>query len=112
MNRFEYLAVLGACLLVTLPLEWLGRPVYRRPRRLAGAVLPVAAVFLVWDVIAIAGGVWGFNPEFVTGLLLPFSLPVEELLFFLVIPLCGLLTFEAVTATLAWARRRSRGGAR
>ncbi|MBN6040328.1 lycopene cyclase domain-containing protein [Amycolatopsis sp. 195334CR] len=106
MNQFAYLAVLAVCLLITAPLEWLGAPVYRRPRRLARAVLPAAAVFLVWDLIAIAGGVWGFNPELTTGVLLPFSLPVEEMLFFLVIPVCGLLTFEAVTATVNRWRNR------
>jgi hypothetical protein len=29
---------------------------------------------------------------------LPFRIPVEELVFFLVIPVCGLLTYEGVQA--------------
>ena len=63
MGKLEYLAVLGACVLVTLPLELAGARVYRRPRRLARAVLPVARVFLAWDAVAIAGGVWDYTPE-------------------------------------------------
>ena len=47
--------VLGACLLLTAPLEWLGSGVYYRARRV---VLAVAAVFVVWDVVAIAANVW------------------------------------------------------
>lgn len=108
MSQFDYLAALAACLLVSLPLEWLGARVYRRPARLARAVLPVAALFLAWDLLAIAGGVWDFNPEFVTGLMLPFGLPIEELLFFLVVPICGVLTFEATDAMLGRLRQRRR----
>jgi len=101
MDRWQYLMVLGACLLITAPLEWLGGGVYRKPWRAACAVLPVAAVFIVWDVVAIAADVWTYNPRYVTGIELPASLPVEELLFFLVIPLCGLLTYVAVDGILA-----------
>jgi lycopene cyclase domain-containing protein len=96
MGKVEYLLVLGACLVVTLPLELIGARVYRRPRRLARAVLPVAAVFLVWDAIAIAAGVWDFDPAFVTGVRAPLGIPLEEVLFFVVVPICGLLTYEAV----------------
>ena len=46
------------------------------------------------------------NRDYITGLLLPFGVPIEELLFFLVIPLCALLTYNAVTAILDRARRR------
>jgi lycopene cyclase domain-containing protein len=69
-------------------------------------VLPVALVFLVWDAIAIAGGVWKFDPAFMTGLRLPFGVPLEEVLFFLVIPVCGVLTYEGVGTTLELVRRR------
>jgi lycopene cyclase domain-containing protein len=105
MDRWQYLMVLGACLVITAPLEWLGRGVYRKPWRAVCAVLPVAAVFIVWDVLAIATDVWTYNPRYVTGIKLPASLPVEELLFFLAIPLCGLLTYAAVDAILARLRR-------
>ena len=52
MDRWQYLMVLGACLLLTAPLEWLGTGVYRRARRTVRAVVPVAAVFVVRDVVA------------------------------------------------------------
>jgi hypothetical protein len=60
----------------------------------------------VWDVIAIAAHVWAYNPRYITGLALVGHLPVEELLFFVVIPLCGLLTYNAVEAILKRLRRR------
>ncbi|MGK2929160.1 MAG: lycopene cyclase domain-containing protein [Acidimicrobiales bacterium] len=101
MDRFEYLALLGVCLAVTLPLEFVFRArVYRRPRRVVRAMAVPVAVFVVWDLIAIARGHWTFTPRYVTGWELPGDLPVEELAFFLVIPVCALLTFEASRRTL------------
>jgi lycopene cyclase domain-containing protein len=105
MDHWQYLLVLAACLVITAPLEFLGEGVYRQARRTAAAVLPVAMVFVVWDVIAVAAHIWSYNPRYVTGLKLPGGLPVEELLFFVVIPLCGLLTYNAVSGILARLRR-------
>ncbi len=111
MDHWHYLFVLGACLLITAPLELFGRGVYRQPRRLLGALLPVAVVFLVWDVVAIAAGVWWYNPRYLLGLMLPGDVPLEEVLFFLVVPLCGLLTYSAVSSILSMvSRRRTRIG--
>jgi lycopene cyclase domain-containing protein len=109
VERWQYLFVLGACLVITAPLELLGTGVYRQPLRAVRAVLPIALVFVVWDVIAIAGHAWTYNPRYLTGVALG-PLPFEELLFFLVIPVCGLLTYSAVEGILdRMARvRRSR----
>jgi hypothetical protein len=68
MSHWQYLLVLAACLVITLPLELLGPGVYRQPWRTAVAVMPVAVVFVV-------------------------------------IPLCGLLTYNAVEAILKRLRR-------
>lgn len=94
-------------MLLTLPLEVvLGARVYRSPRRLAWAVLPVATLFTLWDAVAISRDHWSYSPRFTTGWRLPFEVPVEELAFFVVIPVCGLLTYEAVGTMLARTRRR------
>lgn len=107
MDHWQYLIVLAACLLITAPLEFLGSGVYRHARRAAYAVLPVAAVFIVWDAVAIAADVWSYNPRYITGLHLPGAIPIEEVLFFLVIPLCGLLTYTAVEGILRRVRTRA-----
>jgi lycopene cyclase domain-containing protein len=106
MDRWQYLLVLGACLAITAPLEFFGAGVYRRPRRTIRAILPVAAVFLVWDLLAIGADVWTYNPRYLTGVQLPLRIPLEEALFFVVIPLCGLLTYNAVTTILEMVKRR------
>jgi lycopene cyclase domain-containing protein len=105
LDRWQYLFVLAACLAITAPLEILGAGVYRQARYTAGAVLPVAAVFVLWDVLAIAAHIWTYNPQYMSGIGIPGVIPVEELLFFVVIPLCGLLTYNAVDTILSWLQR-------
>lgn len=104
MDHLRYLLLLAGCVAVTLPLELSGSRVYRRPGRLARAVLPAAAAFLAWDVAAIAGGVWWYDPRYLTGIVLPLSVPLEEALFFLVVPVCAVLTFETVRRLLPGPR--------
>ncbi len=97
MDHFQYLILMGLCAVLTLPLEFVfaGR-VWRRPRRLGRALGPVVAIFGLWDIAAIAAHHWRFSRRLTTGIDLPGHLPVEELVFFVLVPICGLLTFEAV----------------
>lgn len=96
MDRWQYVAVLAACVAITLPLEAvLGARVYRQPRRLVATLTPVVAVFGLWDVVASQRGHWWWSPDLATGARLLW-LPVEEWLFFLVVPLCALLTYEVL----------------
>ena len=97
MRNLQYLTVLAVCVVLTLPLEFLlGARVWRRPRRLARALVPPLVLFLAWDFWAAAEGAWRFSRSLTTGWNLPFGLPVDEVLFFVVVPICGLLTLEAV----------------
>lgn len=97
MASLSYLAVLIACLVITAPLEWvLGARVYRRPRRLVLTLVVAMCPFVVWDLVAIARGHWDFAAARTLGLDLGGVLPLEELLFFVVIPICALLTHQAV----------------
>lgn len=94
-----YLGLLAGCLLGTLPLElFLHTRVYARWRRLAATLLAVLLVFGAWDVLASITHTWRYDHRYLLGVTLPGGLPVEELLFFLVIPTCAVLTLEAVRA--------------
>ena len=100
--RLIYLAVLAACVLGTLPLELVLRTrVYGRPLRLLLTLLPVLVVFVVWDLLAIRAGHWTYDPAQTTGVAIG-DLPLEELAFFVVIPVCAVLTLEAVRAVKGW----------
>jgi lycopene cyclase domain-containing protein len=97
-----YLLVLAGCLLGTLPLElFLRVGVYRQWRRLLLTLVPVVAVFVTWDVLAVRAGQWAYDPRQTVGVVLG-VLPLEELLFFLVIPTCAVLALEAVRRVRGW----------
>lgn len=107
IGHWDYLGLMAACLLITLPLELVfAARVYRRWQVLLKALVPVVVVFAVWDIIAIARDHWSYDPRFVTGIDLGI-LPLEELVFFLVIPVCALLSYEAVGTVIGWAGRRT-----
>lgn len=102
--KLLYLALLAVSLLGTaLPLELLLHTrVFARWRRLLLTLLPVFAVFTAWDWWAIRRQHWRYDPRQTTGIDLPGHLPLEELLFFLVIPICAVLSLEAVRAVRGW----------
>ena len=101
MRHLTYLAVLAGCLVAAVWLEpVLKVGVLRRWRRLLLTLVPVVVVFGLWDIAAVAAGHWSYDPGQILGLVLPGGLPVEELLFFVVVPVCAVLGFEAVRKVL------------
>jgi lycopene cyclase domain-containing protein len=96
VDKWQYLGLLGLCVLVTLPLELVGGArVYRRPRLLLATLVPVLVVFGGWDLLAVHHGDWRYSRHYTLGLSL-LGLPVEEWLFFLVVPTCAVLTYEVL----------------
>ena len=97
MGGASYLAVMAGIVLGSAWLEFgLRTRVFRRWRRLLLTVLPVAVFFALWDVYAIAQGHWWFDESLISGWRLPGELPVDEVVFFLVVPIAAVLTLEAV----------------
>lgn len=100
MGNYSYIAVLIGCLLGSGWLEIVLRTrVYRRWMRLGLSVLPVLIIFTLWDIYAISQGHWTFDERYVTGIIAVANVPLEEILFFISIPICGVLTLEGVRST-------------
>lgn len=66
---------------------------YRRIPYVVAAFLSVGSVFLAWDVWATSHGDWGFSAAYITGHHI-LGLPIEEILFFLMIPYSCLFIYE------------------
>ncbi|MCB0820958.1 MAG: lycopene cyclase domain-containing protein [Bacteroidetes bacterium] len=58
---------------------------YKKWKHMFPAMLITAGFFIIWDEFFTRIGVWSFNPQYVTGIYIG-SLPLEEWLFFLVVP--------------------------
>jgi len=72
--------------------------VLRRLKRAVLSISPTAIVFLIWDYYAVSNGHWFFDPKQVVGIYGFAGIPLEEFLFFIVVPLAALMTIEAVRA--------------
>ena len=59
------------------------------------AMLLPAAFYIVWDIYFTSKHIWSFNAAYITGIKF-FNLPVEEVLFFFVIPYCCVFIYECI----------------
>lgn len=88
--------------------------VIRDPKRVLKTLAIVVPFFVLWDAYAIAQGHWFFDPEQTLGVYGPLNIPLEEYLFFIVIPIAAMLTLEGVRNFLPtvkqWISRFSKVG--
>ena len=97
MQKWNYMAMLIFTVCGSFWLEIaLKVGVLRRIKRVVLSVLPISSLFLIWDAYAINRGHWYFDEKQILGIFGPFEIPLEEFLFFLIVPLAALLTIEAV----------------
>jgi len=103
INNFEYFIFLFVCLSGPLGLvvfhPGLELRKYIKPAILA---ITIAAIpFIIWDVVATYIQHWSFNSDFITGIYL-YNLPLEEVLFFFVIPWCCLTIWAEIRTFTSW----------
>ncbi len=56
-----------------------------------------ALLYILWDVYFTKQGVWSFNEAYITGIKL-YNLPLEEVLFFFVVPYCCTFIYACIRA--------------
>jgi len=112
VENFGYMAMLAFTVFGSIWLEiFLKTGVLRRWKRALISILPISSLFLIWDAYAIAQGHWFFNRERMLGIYGPFDIPLEEFLFFIVVPLAAILTIEGVTTVKPHLREKEFGKA-
>ena len=101
MGSLSSLGVLLFIVVMSWWLEWAFKiRVLRNPKKLSLTVLIVLIPLSLWDAYAIAEGHWFFDYEQMTGVIGPLGVPLEEYLFFIVVPIAVVLTWEGVTSFL------------
>ena len=63
------------------------------------STLIISSIFIFWDFKYTQMGVWGFNHAHI-GKFMLYNLPIEECLFFIVIPYCCIFTYEVLNKYL------------
>ena len=70
--------------------------VLARMKRLLMSLAPVGIFFLAWDAYAIKNHHWTIDPHQTLDIYGPFHIPLEEFLFFLIVPIAAIMTIEGV----------------
>ena len=103
---WSYLAILGFVVLASWWLEFVFQlRVLRRPKKLLLTLSLVSPWFILWDAYAISLGHWFFDRSQMIGIIGPFGIPLEEYLFFIVVPIAAVLTLEGVNNLLPTVQR-------
>ena len=95
-THYIYFTILAASLLGPLALSFDRKVAFRRKWKFIFPAMVLPAIFyIVWDIYFTYKEVWSFNPDSISGIYF-FNLPVEEVLFFFVIPYSCLFIYECV----------------
>ena len=95
-KNYTYLIILAASIAAPLFLSFDKKvQYYKNLKYILPAIILTAAIFLLWDIKFTASQVWSFNPEYTIGKNFK-GLPIEEWLFFLVIPYSCVFIYEVV----------------
>jgi lycopene cyclase domain-containing protein len=65
--------------------------------------LCILVIYLVWDTWAISRKNWYFDGAQIIGFKILGKIPIEEILFFVIVPLTSLLTYLALKKITKWS---------
>ncbi len=96
MQTYTYWLVLLGSFIVPFACSFYPKkPFYKVWKHLFPALFLTGIFFVAWDHYFTVNEVWGFNDEYICGFKL-LSLPIEEILFFAIIPYCCIFIYEAL----------------
>ena len=96
LKHFTYLIILLASIAGPIALSFDKKVAfYKNLKYILPAILVTAVIFWIWDVRFTASEVWSFNPKYTIGFSI-IGMPIEEWLFFIVIPYCCMFIYEVL----------------
>ncbi len=94
--HYTYCIILAASLAGPLALSFDKKVAfYAKWKYLFPAMLLPAVFYIIWDSYFTEWGIWSFSPDHITGIKY-WGLPVEEILFFFVVPYCCVFIYECI----------------
>lgn len=97
-SHFTYLILNIASVLFPLVLSFDKKVAfYKLWKYLFPSMLICGVFFILWDMLFTSQGVWGFNPDYITGIYI-LNLPLEEVLFFVCVPYSCVFIYEVFNA--------------
>lgn len=94
--HYTYFLILAGSLIGPLILSFDKKVAfYKRWKHLFIGMLAPALFYIIWDMVFTKQGVWSFNEDYITGIKV-YNLPIEEVLFFFVVPYCCVFIYECV----------------
>jgi lycopene cyclase domain-containing protein len=98
--HYTYFLILAASLIGPLALSFDKKVAfYKNWKYVFPAIIIPATLFVIWDMYFTVKGVWSFNEVYFTGIKL-YNLPLEEVLFFFVVPYCSIFVYACIRAYL------------
>lgn len=70
---------------------------YKKWKLLFPSMILPALFYIIWDIWFTEIGIWSFSEKYTTGIKL-YNLPIEEVLFFFIVPYCSVFIYECINA--------------
>lgn len=96
IEKYTYLAIMLSCIVFPLSFSFDKRVAFYKkwPKLLVAIVVP-ALFFIGWDAWFTSRGIWSFSNDYTLGFRL-LGLPIEEWMFFVVVPYCSIFVYEVL----------------
>jgi lycopene cyclase domain-containing protein len=79
---------------------------YKEWKYVFKAMILPAFLYILWDIYFTGIHVWSFNPAYITGIMI-INLPIEEILFFFIIPYCCLFIYVCIRSYFPAPKKRN-----
>ncbi|MEP7163383.1 MAG: lycopene cyclase domain-containing protein [Ferruginibacter sp.] len=95
-SHYTYFLILAASLAGPLALSFDKKVrFYKKWKYVFPAMIIPALLYIGWDIYFTSKAVWNFNEQYITGIRLS-NLPLEEVLFFFIVPYCCVFIYECI----------------
>lgn len=105
-SHFTYFLILLASLAGPLGLSFDKKVAFYKDWKFVFPVMILPAIFyILWDMFFTSKGVWSFNEKYITGYNIA-NLPVEEVLFFFIVPYCCMFIYACIRAYFPFLKEK------